>query len=93
MNYSTNHYLHHWIQVLGYLNDQAFWQYARFYGLVPQRFCHNRQLALKRLTSAPYVNEQFIRKELRHLGYSGLILANEVVLGDDKTLQGSNHQP
>ncbi len=56
-------------QVLNELTELAFWQYVRFYGIIPKYYNQDRSQALLRLLNAAYVDESFARKELIRLGW------------------------
>lgn len=55
-------------ECLNNLNEKAFWQYSRFYGILPQNFEHDRFKALAMLLSVYEANEQNARRAIRHLG-------------------------
>ncbi|EAY27090.1 hypothetical protein M23134_08364 [Microscilla marina ATCC 23134] len=60
------------VHCLDTLNDQSFWQYARFYGILAENFQYDRYKATVMLLKANRMNNSFAKKELRHLGFQSV---------------------
>ncbi len=73
---SANNYIQQLVSCLDNLNDQAFWQYAQFYGLVAENFQYDRYKATIMLLKASRMNHSFAKKELRHLGFHSTPIKN-----------------
>jgi hypothetical protein len=55
-------------ECLNSLSEKAFWQYAKFYGILPPNFEHDRTKASAMLLSIYETNEQNAQQAIRHLG-------------------------
>ena len=65
---NANNHIQQLKECLNNLNEKAFWQYARFYGIVPLNFEHDRVKASAMLLSIYETNEQNAKQAIRHLG-------------------------
>lgn len=55
-------------ECLNSLNETAFWQYAKFYGILASRFEHDRTKASAMLLGIYETNKKGAEQAIRHLG-------------------------